>query len=239
MSRYSFLVTVCLVGLATTAASTVGNDAAMSDPVLVGPNPTNYRQSSSYTGLGAYRYDFCFQQNIVGYIVLPREGIERLQKSYPFRETCSNQVNSEVLESNPDALSQNTGVSRNSVRFRPNSKVTVTRKSEDGSAKVMGGTVQVSSKTVVVNYSYKYKCGVRYFPNTLHQEEWQATFNLTSGKWSNRVKNLTNCLGNATKMWQDWSQGQFRIDSSGRVISAEALDVDGSVLDKNALVVKQ
>lgn len=97
MSRYSFLVTLCLVGLATTAASTVGNDAAISDPVLVGPKLTNYRQTSSFTGLDEYRYDLCFQQNTIGYIVLTKESIERLQKSYPIRANCSGQGNSEVL----------------------------------------------------------------------------------------------------------------------------------------------
>jgi hypothetical protein len=238
MSRYSFLRIACIGALAATAVSTAGNDAAMSDPVLVGPKPANYRQSSSYTGLDEYRYDFCFQQNTIGYIVLTRESIERLQKSYPIRETCSGQVNSEVLDSNSDTLSQNTGVSRNSVRFRPNSKVTVILTPIDGSPKYMTGAVQVSSKAVVVNYSAKSKCTARYFPHTDHKE-YQATFNLTSGRWSQRVKNLDDCLGTADKMWQDWSQGQFIIDSSGRVISADALDVDGSVINKNALIIKQ
>lgn len=100
----------------------------------------------------------------------------------------------------------------------------------------MTGTVQVSSKAVFVNYSFKYKCGVG--SNTWHQE-LQATFNLTSGKWSQRGRLLVDCLTTADKTWRDDSQGQFRIDPNGQVIRADALDDDGSVINENALIIKQ
>ncbi len=65
----------------------VGNDAAMSDPVLVVPASRYYGDINSYSGEG-YAYDFCYQQNTLGYIVVSRETAERLVRRYPVRSRC-------------------------------------------------------------------------------------------------------------------------------------------------------
>jgi hypothetical protein len=88
MSKRAFLATVVLVWFTTATASMIGNDAAMSEPILIDPTSRYYGEINNYGGEG-YAYDFCYQQNTLGYIVVSEEAAARLARWYPVRETCS------------------------------------------------------------------------------------------------------------------------------------------------------
>jgi len=99
----------------------LGNDPAMSDPVLVVPTSRYYGDINSYSGEG-YAYDFCCQQNTLGYIVVSRQTAERLESRYPVRSRCQIfQVGQSVtlnLETNTLSLnSQDNESYRNSYYF--------------------------------------------------------------------------------------------------------------------------
>ena len=99
----------------------VGNDAAMSDPVLIDPSSRYYGDINNYGGEG-YAYDFCYQQNTLGYIIFSRKTAERLEKRYSVRSRCQVfQVGQSVtlnLETNTLSLnSQGNESYRNSYYF--------------------------------------------------------------------------------------------------------------------------
>ncbi|MCA6504676.1 MAG: hypothetical protein IM585_10380 [Pseudanabaena sp. M135S2SP2A07QC] len=81
MSKRAFLATVVLVWFTTATASMIGNDAAMSEPVLIDPTSRYYGEINSYRREG-YAYDFCYQQNTLGYIVVSRQAAARLERWY-------------------------------------------------------------------------------------------------------------------------------------------------------------
>jgi hypothetical protein len=105
MSKRAFLATVVLVWLTTVTASMIGNDAAMSEPVLIDPTSRYYGEINNYGGEG-YAYDFCYQQNTLGYIVVSREAAARLVRWYAIDDTCTPPVSSNTLQSNSGTSSQ-------------------------------------------------------------------------------------------------------------------------------------
>jgi hypothetical protein len=105
MSKYSFLLTTLFSVVTATAASTICSNIAMSEPLLIEPSSHFYERI--YRNEEAF--DFCAQQTL-GFIVVSPKVRERLQKYYPIRETCINQVSSEALNSNSNALDSNSNV---------------------------------------------------------------------------------------------------------------------------------
>lgn len=86
-------------------ASIIGNDAAMSEPVLIDPTSRYYGEINNYRKEG-YAYDFCYQQNTLGYIVVSREAAARLERWYAVDDTCIPPVSANTLQSNAGASSQ-------------------------------------------------------------------------------------------------------------------------------------
>jgi hypothetical protein len=105
MSKRAFLATVVLVWFTTATASMIGNDAAMSEPVLIDPTSRYYGEINNYGGEG-YAYDFCYQQNTLGYIVVSREAAARLVRWYAIDDTCTPPVSANTLQSNSGTSSQ-------------------------------------------------------------------------------------------------------------------------------------
>jgi len=103
MSKRTFLASVVLVWFTTATALMIGNDAAMSDPVLIDPTSRYYGEINNYRREG-YAYDFCYQQNTLGYIVVSRQAAARLERWYAVDDTCSSPVN--TLQSNAGNPSQ-------------------------------------------------------------------------------------------------------------------------------------
>lgn len=103
MSKRAFLATVVLVWVTTATASMIGNDAAKSDPVLIDPTSLYYGEINSY-GIEGYAYDFCYQQNTLGYIVVSRKAAARLERWYAVDDTCTPLSN--TLQSNTSNPSQ-------------------------------------------------------------------------------------------------------------------------------------
>lgn len=103
MSKRSFLATVVLLCFSTATTSIIGNDAAMSDPILIDPTSRYYGDINNYRGEG-YAYDFCYQQSTLGYIVVSRQAAERLERWYAVDDTCTPPVN--TLQSNSGTSSQ-------------------------------------------------------------------------------------------------------------------------------------
>ena len=105
MSKRSFLTAAFLVCFTTATASIIGNDAAMSDPILIDPSSRYYGEINNYRREG-YAYDFCYQQNTLGYIIVSRQAAARLQKWYAVDDTCTPQVSTNTLQSNAGNSSQ-------------------------------------------------------------------------------------------------------------------------------------
>jgi hypothetical protein len=103
MSKRSFLATVVLLCFSTATTSIIGDDAAMSDPILIDPTSRYYGDINKYRGEG-YAYDFCYQQSTLGYIVVSRQAAERLERWYAVDDTCTPPVN--TLQSNSGTSSQ-------------------------------------------------------------------------------------------------------------------------------------
>lgn len=103
------------------------------------------------------------------------------------------------------------------------------------------GRVQKSDKSIVVNYTRTWRCGAEASVRTASQE-WQVVFDLSSKTWADKVKDLSDCLGNANQEWIDYSitPSRFSIESTGKetVIRADAQDTDGSIIVKDSLVVR-
>jgi hypothetical protein len=103
------------------------------------------------------------------------------------------------------------------------------------------GRVQKSDNSLVVNYTHTWQCGAEA-PVSTARQEWQAVFNLSSKTWTDKVKDLSNCWGNANQEWIDYSTtpSRFSIESTGKetVITADAQDTDGSIIVKDSLVVR-
>jgi hypothetical protein len=81
MSKRAFLATVVLMWFTTATVSIIGNDAAISEPVLIAPTSRYYGEINNY-GREGYAYDFCYQQNTLGYIVVSRQAAARLERWY-------------------------------------------------------------------------------------------------------------------------------------------------------------
>lgn len=103
MSKRSFFATVVFLCFTTATTSIIGNDAAMSDPILIDPTSRSYGDINNYRTEG-YAYDFCYQQNTLGYIVVSREVAARLERWYAVDDTCTPPVN--TLQSNSGTSSQ-------------------------------------------------------------------------------------------------------------------------------------
>ena len=143
MSKRAFLATVVLMWFTTATASMIGNDAAMSEPVLIDPTSRYYGEINNYGGEG-YAYDFCYQQNTLGYIVVSEEAAARLARWYPVRETCSTFRVGQVVYLNTETNTLTTedpiyspSYSRVSTK-RPNQCPTPTSRKRNGD--LCGGT---------------------------------------------------------------------------------------------------
>lgn len=103
------------------------------------------------------------------------------------------------------------------------------------------GRVIESDKSIVVNYTRTSECDTEAPINTVRQE-WQVVFDLESRTWTDKARDLSNCLGNASQKWIDSSTtpSQFNIESNGNetIITVDAQDTDGSIIVKDALVVR-
>jgi hypothetical protein len=103
------------------------------------------------------------------------------------------------------------------------------------------GRIEKGDKSIAVNYIRTWECGAGARERTARQE-WQAVFDLSSKKWTDRVRDLNSCLRNADQKWMNYSTtpGKFSIESSGgeTVIRADAQDTDGSIVVKDSLVVR-
>jgi hypothetical protein len=103
------------------------------------------------------------------------------------------------------------------------------------------GRVQKTDKSIIVNYTRTWQCGAEA-PVSTARQEWQTVFDLSSKTWTDKVKELSNCLGNANQEWIDYSTtpSQFSIESSDKetVIRADGQDTDGSIIVKDELVVR-
>ncbi len=98
MSKRTFLASIALVCFTTATASMIGNDAAMSEPILIDPTSRYYGEINNYRGEG-YAYDFCYQQNTLGYIVVSRQAAARLQRWYAVDDTCTPPPSKRKLQS--------------------------------------------------------------------------------------------------------------------------------------------
>ena len=78
------------------------------------------------------------------------------------------------------------------------------------------GRVEKSDKFIVVNYTRDWKCGVEALESTARQE-WQTVFDLSTKTWTDKVRELNNCLGNANQTWIDYSTtpSQFSMEPNG------------------------
>jgi hypothetical protein len=103
------------------------------------------------------------------------------------------------------------------------------------------GMVQENNESIVVTYTRTWECGAEASVSTARQE-WQTVFDLGSRTWTDKVRELSSCLGNATQEWINYSTtpSQFDIESNGdeTVIRADAQDEDGSVIVKDSLIVR-
>lgn len=103
------------------------------------------------------------------------------------------------------------------------------------------GRVEETAQSIIVTYTRSWECGAEATVETARQE-WQTIFDLTSKTWTDKVKELSNCLGNANQEWIDYSTtpSQFSIETNGSktVIRADAQDTDGSIIVKDSLVVR-
>ncbi|MCC5660220.1 SH3 domain-containing protein [Nostoc sp. XA010] len=103
------------------------------------------------------------------------------------------------------------------------------------------GRVLESDKAIVVTYISSSKCGEGAF---VFKQERQTTFDLSSQTWTDKVRELSNCLGTPHQEWMDFSKedppSRFSIESSGNttLIRADLQDYDGSLIMKDTLVVK-
>jgi hypothetical protein len=117
---------------------------------------------------------------------------------------------------------------------------TVEKKGLDFSYKVPG-RVEETAQSIIVTYTRTWECGAEATVETARQE-WQTVFDLASKTWTDKVKEVSNCLGNANQEWIDYSTtpSQFSIETSGSktVLKADSQDTDGSILVKDSLVVR-
>jgi hypothetical protein len=103
------------------------------------------------------------------------------------------------------------------------------------------GRVEETAQSIIVTYTRTWECGAEATVEIARQE-WQAVFDLASKTWTDKVKELSNCLGNANQEWIDYSTtpSQFSIETSDSktVLRADAQDTDGSIIVKDSLVVR-
>lgn len=103
------------------------------------------------------------------------------------------------------------------------------------------GRVEETAQSIIVTYTRSWECGAEATVKTARQE-WQAVFNLSSKTWTDKVKELSNCLGNSNQQWMNYSTtpSQFSTETNGSttVIRADAQDSDGSVAIRDSLVVR-
>lgn len=100
MSKFPSIATAVLFCFTTAIASIIGNDAAMSDPVLIDPSSQYYERSRTI----GYAYDFCLNQSTLGYIVVSETANKRLQRWYSIDEKCFAQSVVESQSSSPSPL---------------------------------------------------------------------------------------------------------------------------------------
>lgn len=103
------------------------------------------------------------------------------------------------------------------------------------------GNVQVDDKEILVNYVDTWKCNEE-LPEDIGQQEWQAKFDLTSNTWTEKVREISNCLGTSKQEWINVNThpSRFSIETgdSEIIIRADAQDYDNSLIMKDTLVIK-
>lgn len=102
------------------------------------------------------------------------------------------------------------------------------------------GMVKKTKKEIVVTYNYIEQCGADT-PGSVVKNEERATFNLESKRWTQEVRQLSNCLGNTSQEWVDMSESSlFTLESKNNetIIKADSIDTDGSLIVKDTIVVK-
>lgn len=123
-STNSFSLKNILVWVSTIATYIITSEAAISNPVLI--DPAQQYQNSDYIvnsgGVNGYAYDFCFQNQTLGYIVVSAQAAVRLERYYPFRSVCfreptssSQSVSTTFLQDNgyvPESYSNSVSNSR-------------------------------------------------------------------------------------------------------------------------------
>lgn len=221
MLKRFLLVSTLLGSFMTVIALVISNDAAISSNVMLTastPNPSRY-----------YNYGI--------YVLLSQVPNPNGICNYPDDLDSRGRRCGGRARSNPNS----TPNLRIQARFfNPNRKVNVAKGSLDAPYRVMEGRViSITSKNILtVSYSYSEKCPPRYGTRTL-RNEYLSGFNLNNGAWVERVRGISNCLGNPTKEWNPSVQGRFRIDTNKLIIQGDALDGDGSLLLRNALIIEQ
>nr|WP_242024302.1 SH3 domain-containing protein [Trichocoleus sp. FACHB-591] len=117
----------------------------------------------------------------------------------------------------------------------------VKRTTGDGFPYEAAGSVQENEQVIVVNYLYSKECSSEA-PGATFQQEWKTTFDLTAKTWTNQVKEVSKCSGNPNQEWTDYSRtpNPFTIESVGSetVIKGDTQDTDGSLLTKDAFIVR-
>lgn len=117
---------------------------------------------------------------------------------------------------------------------------TVEKKGLDFSYKVPG-RVEQTDQLIIVTYTRTSECGAEAIVDT-DTQEWQTVFDLVSKTWTDKVRDLSDCLGNANQEWIDFSTtpSQFSIETSDSetVLRVDVRDTDDSIVVKDALVVR-
>lgn len=103
------------------------------------------------------------------------------------------------------------------------------------------GNVQINDKEILVTYVRTEKCNEE-LPEDIWQQEWQAKFDLTSNTWTDKVREISSCLGKSRQEWINFnthpSRFSIETESSQIIIRADAQDYDNSIIMKDTLVIK-
>ncbi|QLE59675.1 SH3 domain-containing protein [Nostoc sp. TCL26-01] len=103
------------------------------------------------------------------------------------------------------------------------------------------GNVQLNDKEILVTYVRTEKCNEE-LPENIWQQEWEAKFDLTSNTWTDKVREISSCLGKSKQDWINFnthpSRFSIETESSQIIIRADAQDYDNSLIMKDTLVIK-
>jgi hypothetical protein len=117
---------------------------------------------------------------------------------------------------------------------------TVNGKGLDYSFETTGKIIE-SSKTIILTYNRNWECSPGSSVDMTRQE-WRITFNLPSKKWTNEVKESSNCAYLASQEWisQSTEPSQFSLEivDGETILRADSQDTDGSIIIKDRFIVK-